>query len=247
MCAGGQTACRTATTDRWSPVAPPTQVPSLVDHNGHFLQEWTPETCINPREVEIELRAQIEKAYAADLHPTHLDSHQLRLQLGGEDLFEVYLRLGWEYHLPLLVARGWCSRYPYLQSSLTRSDVVLDRIVTINAKVTAEQWPAFYARALEKLPPGVTEFLIHPGYDNEELRDLFKDRTEWGAAWRQRDFDFFTSDEFRKLLIKYDIKLITWREIAMRLSDRPRVLIMLRAVWRWMRWGSHFPFTNLRS
>ena len=69
---------------------------------------------------------------------------------------------------------------------------------------------------LEKLPPGVTELLIHPGYDNEELRAFFEDRPEWGAAWRQRDFDFFTSDEFRALLAKYDIKLITWREIATR-------------------------------
>ena len=133
--------------DRWAPVASRTQVPSLVDPHGYFLERWTSETRISPREVEIELRAQIEKAYAAGLRPTHLDSHQFRLQMRGRDLFEVYLGLGREYHLPVLVARGWFTRYPYLQFSLTRRDVVLDRIVTINAKVTPEQWPAFYRRA----------------------------------------------------------------------------------------------------
>jgi hypothetical protein len=129
--------------------------------------------------------------------------------------------LGREYHLPVLVTREWFSRFPYLQRSLTGRDVVLDRIVIINSKVTPEQWPAFYHRALEKLPPGVTEFLIHPGHDNEELRAFFEDRPAWGAAWRQRDFDFFTSDEFRTLLAKYDIQLITWREIATRVTKRP--------------------------
>src|SRR6266850_1848348 len=32
--------------------------------------------------------------------------------------------------------------------------------------------------------------------------------------WRQRDFDFFTSQEFRQLLAAQSIKLVSWREIA---------------------------------
>ena len=36
----------------------------------------------------------------------------------------------------------------------------------------------------------------------------------WGAEWRQRDFDFVTSDAFRKLLKDNNVKLITWREIG---------------------------------
>jgi hypothetical protein len=40
------------------------------------------------------------------------------------------------------------------------------------------------------------------------------DHPNWGAAWRQRDFDFFTSDAFRKLLQENQIKLITWRDIG---------------------------------
>ena len=198
----------------WAPVASRTQVPSLVDEQGYFLQRWTSETSISPREVEIELRAQIEKAYAAGLRPTHLDSHQYRLQLSGGDLFDVCLGLGREYRLPVLLSRGWLIRYPYLQSSLTGRDVVLDRIATIGSKVNPEEWSAFYCRVLEELPPGVSELVIHPGYDSEELRAFFGDRPAWGAAWRQRDFDFITSDEFRILLAKEDIKLITWREIT---------------------------------
>ncbi len=48
------------------------------------------------------------------------------------------------------------------------------------------------------------------------MRAATRERETWGAAWRQRDFDFFTSPEFRQLLHEQNIKLITWREIANR-------------------------------
>jgi predicted glycoside hydrolase/deacetylase ChbG (UPF0249 family) len=198
---------------RWAPVASPDRVPSLVDRHGYFHHAWTSGIDVGPREVEIELRAQIEKAYAAGLHPTHLDSHQFRLQMKGGELFAVFLALGREYHLPVLVARDWFSKFPYLESALTGHDAVLDRTVIMDPKVPAELWPAFYRRALRSLQPGVTEFIIHPGHDTAELQAFFEGRPAWGAAWRQRDFDFFTSDEFRTLLAAYDIKLVTWREV----------------------------------
>ena len=68
--------------------------------------------------------------------------------------------------------------------------------------------------ALKNLKPGVTEFVIHPGYDDDELRAATRERSTWGAAWRQRDYDFFTSDQFREMLTQQKIKLISWRELA---------------------------------
>src|SRR5215470_14992146 len=122
------------------------------------MDKWTPETRISVSELEIELRAQVEKAYAAGFRPTHLDCHQYVL-LSGKDVFEVYLRLARQYRMPLLISREWFSRVPYLQHSLSRHDVVLDRVVIIQGNVPPEQWPTFYQRALDKMPPGVTEFL----------------------------------------------------------------------------------------
>jgi hypothetical protein len=202
----------------WAPVAPSTQVSSLVDQRGCLHEKWPPEIRISLGEVEIELRAQIEKAYAAGLRPTHLDSHQFLLQMKGPGFFDVYIGLGREYRLPVLVTRQWFAKFAYLQPLLRPRDVVLDRAITITPKVSPEQWPAYYKQALEKLPAGVTELLIHPAYDDEELRSVFEERQPWGAAWRQRDFDFFTSSEFRAVLDKEDIKLITWREIATKLQ-----------------------------
>lgn len=199
---------------RWGPVAPADKVRSLLDENGYLWHDWTPATRIDPQEVEIELRAQIRRAIAMGVRPTHLDSHQYRLDSSGKDLFEVALRLAREFKLPFFVAREWLAEYPYLESALGRSDVVIDHTVTIGPEIAPEKWAEFYRDAIRKMPPGVTEFVVHLGYDDAEMRAATRERDTWGSAWRQRDFDFFTSAEFRKLLEEENIKLVTWREIA---------------------------------
>jgi predicted glycoside hydrolase/deacetylase ChbG (UPF0249 family) len=199
---------------RWGPVASRGRVPSLVDENGYFLHDWTVATKINSKEVDLELRAQIERAHAMGIRPTHLDSHQYRLYENGKDLFEVVLRIAHENKLPVFVARDWFVDHLYLESSLTPADIVLDHTITISPNVPPEKWADFYETALRNLQPGITEVVIHLGFADDELRAATRERDTWGAEWRQRDFDFFTSFEFRKLLQEQNIKLVTWRELA---------------------------------
>jgi chitin disaccharide deacetylase len=204
---------------RWGPVAPSDKVPSLVDENGYFHHDWEGNQRINPKEVEIELRAQVERALRMGVRPTHLDSHQYRLILNGKELFEVMLRVAHDYKVPVFVNKDWFAEHPYLASSVGPDDIVLDHTLTIEPEVPPEKWSEFYSTALKNLQPGVTEFVIHPGFDDQELRAATRERATWGAAWRQRDYDFFTSQQFRNLLQKENIKLITWRELA-QLSKR---------------------------
>jgi chitin disaccharide deacetylase len=84
----------------------------------------------------------------------------------------------------------------------------------MNPGVPAEKWASFYRDALKNLQPGVTEFVIHLAFADDEMKAATRERDTWGAAWRQRDFDFFTSQEFRQLLKEQNIRLITWRELA---------------------------------
>src|SRR5215472_9517144 len=201
---------------RWGPVAPADRVPSLVDQNGYFRHEWEESKDINAKEVEVELRAQIKRALAMGVRPTHLDSHQYRLIMNGKELFDTMRRVAHEYKLPVFVTRDWFADHPYLQESLGTSDIVLDHTVTIEPDVVPEKWSEFYNTALRNLKPGVTEFVIHPGFDDEELRAATRERPTWGSAWRQRDYDFFTSDQFREILTQQNIRLITWRELALK-------------------------------
>ena len=199
---------------RWGPVAPADQVPSLVDENGYLHHDWEHNQHVNAKQVESELRAQIERALAMGVRPTHLDSHQYRLIMSGKELFDVMLRVAHEYKLPVFVTRDWFADYPYLPKSLGPNDIVLDHTITIAPEVPPEKWAEFYSTQLKSLKPGVTEFVIHPGFDDEELRAATKERSTWGSAWRQRDYDFFTSDQFRQILAQQKIQLITWRELA---------------------------------
>src|SRR5579872_6289031 len=199
---------------RLGPVAPMDKVPSIVDENGYFYHDWEQNQHVDAKEVEIELRAQIKRALAMGVRPTHLDSHQYRLIMTGKDLFGAMLRVAHEYKLPVFVTRDWFADHPYLQENLSPADIVLDHTVTIEPEVPAEKWAEFYITALKNLQPGVTEFVIHPGFDDEELRAATRERSTWGAAWRQRDYDFFVSDEFRRILAQQNIKTITWRELA---------------------------------
>ena len=205
---------------RWGPVAPGDQVPTLIDENGYLRHDWDDHPRIDPKQVEIELHAQVERALRMGVHPTHLDSHQYRLIMNGKELFDAMLRVAHGYKLPVFVTRDWFAQYPYLASSIGPDDVVLDHTVTIDPDVPAQKWVDFYLTALKNLQPGVTEFVIHPGFDDEELRAATRERPTWGAAWRQRDYDFFTSEEFRQALQRENIKLITWRELARRWAKK---------------------------
>jgi predicted glycoside hydrolase/deacetylase ChbG (UPF0249 family) len=199
---------------RWGPVSSRDRVSSLLDKDGYFrLTESDAAAQADPKQVEMEIMAQIERARALGIQPTHLDSHMGTLYQNKE-LFEVFVRVAREQKLPVRVARTWFTRADFLPSVLKVDDVYIDRVLDINPAVAPQDWAKFYSDAFRKLEPGVTEVVIHLAYDDAEMRAATINHPDWGAAWRQRDFEFFTSDAFRKVLQENQIKLITWRELG---------------------------------
>ncbi len=199
---------------RWGPTAPRDQVASLVDANGYLHHDWSAKTHIDPKDVETEIRAQVAQALAMGVKPTHLDSHQNRLFQTNKGLFEAILRVGHENHLPVLVPRNWFAEFSFLEKTIGGNDVVIDQVVTMQPGLAPGKWSDFYRDALKHLEPGVTEFVIHLAYADDEMKAATRERATWGAQWRQRDFDFFSSAEFERLLRDNNIHLITWREIG---------------------------------
>jgi predicted glycoside hydrolase/deacetylase ChbG (UPF0249 family) len=199
---------------RWGPVMSKDKVPTLLNNDG-YLYPTAGEAAahMKPEEAEAEIRAQVERARAFGIQPTHLDSHMGTL-FTSKALFDAVIRVGHDYKLPVLVSKDWFPRADYLQADLGPNDITIDKMVTIGPVVAAEGWAAFYTDAVKNLTPGVTEFIIHLAYDDEEMRAISVEHPAWGAAWRQRDFDFFTSAAFRRLLDENHVKLVTWREIG---------------------------------
>jgi len=194
---------------RWRPL---TRLESLVDVDGFFnATESEAAAHMNARDAESEVRAQIATAHAAGIRPTHLDTHMGTLYQ-TKDLFGILLRVAREQKIPARIARAHAAA-PFRAALLRPEDVVIDEIITIDAGVRPEHWAQWYADAIRKIKPGVTEIVLHPAYDDAEMRAMTANHPNWGAAWRQRDLDFFTSDAFRQLVRENGIRLVTWREV----------------------------------
>jgi len=199
-------------TYRWGPVESKDKVPSLLDPSGYLWQD-TPlaVAALKADEAEREIRAQIERAIAMGIRPTHLDSHMGTL-FSRPDLFAVYVKVAREYKLPVLAFIA-PNAPPELSSVLSKNDVVLDSVVIAGPPLQSGDWKAFYANAVRNLKPGITEIIVHLGYDDAELQAVMVDHVDYGAAWRQRDYDVVTSPEFKKLLEENHVILIKWKDL----------------------------------
>ena len=88
-----------------------------------------------------------------------------------------------------------------------------DAIITAEPSDFANGMDAYYTNVLKNLKPGLNCLLIHLAYDDAEMKAVTVDHPEWGAAWRQADYDFFTSRKCIELLQQQGIILVTWREL----------------------------------
>lgn len=207
---------------RWGPILPKERVPSLLDSSGYLYPTETEAAAhIDPKEAEAEIRAQIARARALGIEPTHLDSHMGTLYQ-NQTLFETLFRVARDNKLLIRVSKEWFVSAPFLPSLLGPDDVVMNSVISIDANVPAEKWSTYYADAIKNLQPGITEMIVHLAYDNEEMRGVAFDHPNWGSEWRQRDFEFVTSGAFRKLLQENNVKLVTWREVSKGLQNRAR-------------------------
>ncbi len=207
---------------KWNGVLPSNEISTLVTDKD-YLYPTVAEVVehADPAEIEKEIRAQVERALDFGLNPTHLDSHMGTL-FAHPDFFEAYLRVGQEYKIPILVPDSW------LQNAMFSDDEARDRIVQLaneypvhvqqvimlDSSIPESEWFETYDNAIKNLEPGLNEILLHPGYDNAEMQAMTRNYYHnFEAAWRQRDYDYFTSQRLKDLLEEENIQLVTWREI----------------------------------
>ncbi|HKW60950.1 MAG TPA: polysaccharide deacetylase family protein [Candidatus Acidoferrum sp.] len=197
---------------RWGPVEAKDKVASLLDPFGYLWPETGPAAQnLKAEEAEREIRAQVERAIAAGIHPTHLDSH-MGVLFARPDLFAVYVKVAHEYHLPFLAVKVADERAKLL-SLLSEKDPIVDSIIMANPTVNAVQWKESYGNAIKNMKPGLSEMIVHLGHDDAELQAVTIDHPDFGSAWRQRDYDFVTSPEFKKTLEENHVILIKWRDL----------------------------------
>ena len=194
------------TTLRWGPVSPQPRDSSLLDSDGYLplLSEYVATHAKIP-DVETETHAQIDKAKAAEIHLTHLDTHMGAI-VTTPDLTKAYIGLGRAYNLSVLLD----SR----AESLAPGSVLISQMLEIHPGTPKGEWVDAYKKMLAPLQSGTYQLIVHLAYNDDEMQGATADHPDWGAEWRQNDLDVVRNPEFQKFLMDQGFLLVTWRELA---------------------------------
>jgi chitin disaccharide deacetylase len=205
---------------RWGPVAKTEYDAGLIDDNGYF---WPRNSLLGaaPERIHEEISAQIMLARQAGVNPTHLDSHML--SVARPDYISAYIKAARRFALPFLIDEHWHSCASD-EGSATTQDVVVNDLLQAHFKLSVGDLEEYYFSTLRALKPGLNVLLVHPGFDDEELRAITGDCRPYGAAWRQRDFEIVMGTEFQSALRENEIQLVNWRTIKSALGRRTGLL-----------------------
>lgn len=201
---------------RWGPVADRSKVPSLIDENG-YLWDNVQQVAENVKveEAEIELRSQIDRAIKFGVPLSHLDTHMGAI-LSRPDLVRLYVKLGVDYDLPVLFVRPSVNneiakRYPDAMKLVPalkgKGFPLLDALYQFYDPGTLEERKGIYLKTLRELPLGVSQIIIHCGYDDSELRSITS-----SVPIRDGDRRIFMDADVRSVIKECGIEVIGWRE-----------------------------------
>lgn len=187
---------------KWGPL---TRAPSLSDTNGYFRpmtrqrSDFPPDTGFleaNPeiREVEAELRAQIEMAQRHIANVTHVSAH-MGTAVATPQLRALVVRLCEEYGL------------------LYRDETLQSLRGFGGSEKSAAQKEADLVRLLEELKPGRWLLIEHPAYDTPEIQAMGHRGYENVAEDRAGVTYAFTSRQVMEVIERRKIRLISYADL----------------------------------
>ncbi len=198
---------------KWGPVSSRDSVSSLVNKHGYFYASVDSVIKFgSPKQVEIELRNQIKKAYHSGIDVTHLDAH-MGAAVSTPEFLAIYIKLGQEFQIPVLMDGRVYTMDSGITGLLNAKGVIVNAIPTKLPEDQEKGTNQYYTELFKNLQTGLSCLLIHLAYDDAEMQAVTVDHPEWGAAWRQADYDFFASEDSDKVLKENNIILVTWREL----------------------------------
>ncbi len=205
---------------RWRPVSSIDKVPGLIDEEGylwHSVEDVVKHA--TPEEVEIEIRAQVQRAIDFGIKPTHIDTHMGTVYATPE-FFEAYFTVAREFGIiPMIVSpdskivQERLKASPEMKPAIEMLKIVANQLPTIDdlpgaATKEYEQRKEEYKEVIRNLKPGLTQIIVHLGLDDSEMHNI---TSSWLA--RYNDFRIFTEPEMRKFIEDQGVKLIGWRDL----------------------------------
>ena len=205
---------------RWGPISSSDPLTGLQDNDGYFHQ-WQPGVFENatPAGVAVEVNAQVERALAAGIDVTHIDSHMGSIM--HPKFIQSYLEAGISRRIPNMVPRANAQGFFMAEMDGLSEDVyrpILEKLEQDGIPMIdglsfmpldhADDHISIAKKLLSEVPVGITHFLFHPSTDTPELRAIAPD-------WRARvaNYNAFMSQEVKDYLKNSDIQVIGYRTI----------------------------------
>jgi chitin disaccharide deacetylase len=205
---------------RWGPISTREQASGLLDAEGYF-HHWNDAVIANanPDAVAVEVNAQVERALAAGIDVTHVDSHMGTVV--HPNFVQSYLQAGMSRLIPNMLPRATARGFdmmgmdesalamytPILQQLEAQGIPMLDGLFSMPLEHDNDHI-GVAKKLLSDVPAGITHFLFHPSIDTPELRAICPD---WKA--RVANYHAFMSDELKAFIQDSGIKLIGYRAI----------------------------------
>ncbi len=213
---------------RWKPL---TDGKSLVDADGYMWRN-SKDVAKHAKlsELEAEIRAQVDRAHAMGMHPSHLDNHMGSLyghQTGRFSILKMTLRVcgeyGYAFRMFTSTDKRLCPRgvpYPVFRTLAVparvwsrRYGVVLpDYLIfpdwTAELKTSYAHYRETILRIWTDIPDGVTETFVHPCVESDEIKSFI-------GGWRNRvwEYDLLRDDETHRYLREHGVQMISFREL----------------------------------
>ncbi len=184
---------------RWGPVLGRSAVPTLVDDEGYFFpsSEALHRNRPDVKEVERELRAQVERAIRSGLRIDYVDYHMGTVS-GHPEFRAIAESLAREFGLGMSGYFGEARHDPqYSAPPQEKADSLVAMI--------------------DRLQPGFNMVVTHVGIDGPELGAL-EDMNTSGplpemSSHRQGELDALTSARFSQALRNRNVQLVTYRQL----------------------------------
>ncbi len=211
---------------RWGPLSTCDPDTGLLDADGYFHAANAPVFEADPAAVAVELTAQVDRALAAGLDVTHVDSHMGTVF--HPNFMEGYLNAGLRHGIPPMFPRldkaGMRAHgiegkeaemlTAFLDQLAAKGLPLLDDLKTVPLDQHEHRLESTLA-LLDAVEPGITYFILHPAVDTPELRAIT-------PHWRARvgDYEAFTSDAMQRHLEESDLHIIQYRALRNRMREK---------------------------
>lgn len=208
---------------RWGPLSTRDPATGLLDEDGYFFRRNADvQARAEPSAVAAELAAQLDRALAAGVDVTHIDTHMGTVV--HPRFLREYVELALQHRIPLFLPRPATAAaaaarrqmlahseaeamLPILQELEARGIPLFDHFTALPLSDAAERVERA-RRTFDALPPGLSVFILHPAQDTPELRAICPD---WPA--RVADYQAFMSQEVQRHVRAAGIHVIGYKAL----------------------------------